>query len=186
MSPAEPPAEPLAESAVDPLAVRALKAFGRVLLRVPRPIGFLPPLLWACAIFFGSSQPAPKVSVPGFAGGLLENSAHAVEYGILAALLCLCARRTSGWVVLDRKTVAWIVALIAVYASSDEWHQSFVPHRDASVYDVITDIMGAISTLACIDALSKSQRSGRILARRCLVGFAICIAAATLATLEPW
>lgn len=173
-------------SPAEPAAVRALRAFGRGLLRVPRSLGFVPPLLWAGLIFFGSSQPSPKIGPTGIAGPVIENFAHAVEYGIFASLIALCVRREAGWVVLERASVAWILVFIAVYAASDEWHQSFVPNRDATIYDVITDISGAASTLACIDALGRARDAGRVLAVRFVTGLAICLAAATLATFEPW
>jgi VanZ family protein len=42
-------------------------------------------------------------------------------------------------------SVAWSV----IYALSDEWHQSFVPSRSASVADVIIDAIAAVcGTLA--------------------------------------
>ena len=164
--------------------IRGLRAFGRGLLRIPRRYGFVPPVLWAALIFYGSSHPAPSIAAPGIAGGVIENCAHAVEYGIFAALLALCARRRSGWVELDRATLGWIVVIVVLYAASDEWHQSFVPHRDASVYDVITDIVGGVSTLACIDALGEG-RTGRF-PLRFVLGFAASLAAAVLATIEPF
>ena len=177
---------PIEPGPLEPVSIRALRAFGRMLLRVPRSLGFVPPLLWAGLIFFGSSQPAPKVGVPGIAGGVIENLAHAVEYGILAALLALCVRRERGWVVLGRASVAAILVICAVYAASDEWHQSFVPNRDATIYDVITDVCGAASTLACIDAIGRASSAGRTLAVRFATGLLVCLAAATLATFEPW
>jgi hypothetical protein len=169
---------------VDSAAIRGLRAFGRTLLRIPRRIGFVPPILWAALIFYGSSHPAPSIAAPGFAGGWIENCGHAVEYGIFAALLALCARRTPGWVDLDRRAVGWILAVIVLYAASDEWHQSFVPHRDASVYDVITDIVGGASTLACIDALGE-DRAGKRFWLRFAIGVVACLAAGALATIEP-
>ncbi len=165
--------------------IRALRALGRGLLRIPRRVGFVPPILWAALIFYGSSHPAPTIAAPGIAGGVIENCGHAVEYGIFAALLALCAKRTSGWIDLDRATVRWIVAVIVLYAASDEWHQSFVPHRDASVYDVITDIVGGVSTLACIDALGEGRAASRF-TLRFVLGFAASLGAAVLATIEPF
>ena len=165
--------------------IRGLRAFGRGLLRIPRRFGIVPPILWAALIFYGSSHPAPSIAAPGITGAVIENCGHAVEYGIFAALLALCARRTSGWIVLDRATVGWIVAAVVVYAASDEWHQSFVPHRDASVYDVITDVVGGVSTLACIDALGEGRAAGRF-TLRFVIGFAASLAAAVLATIEPF
>ena len=180
MAGAEPP-----RPGVAPPTVRALRALGRGLLRVPRRLGILPPLAWAGLIFLGSAQPSPSIGATGIAGPVVENFAHAVEYGILAALLVLLAPRREGWVALDRGTVGWILAVVLVYAASDEWHQSFVPHRDASVYDVITDVVGAASTLACIGALGRTREAGRIFSLRFAVGLACCVAAAILATLEP-
>jgi hypothetical protein len=165
--------------------IRALRAFGRGLLWIPRRYGFVPPILWAALIFYGSSHPAPSIAAPGITGAVIENCGHAVEYGIFAALLALCARRTAAWIVLDRATLGWIVAVIVLYAASDEWHQSFVPHRDASVYDVITDVVGGVSTLACIDALGE-RRDARRFTLRFALGFAASLAAGVLATIEPW
>ena len=36
------------------------------------------------------------------------------------------------------------VAIVMVYGLSDEFHQSFVPMRDASIYDVFADIIGGM------------------------------------------
>ena len=36
----------------------------------------------------------------------------------------------------------FIAVLILSYPILDEWHQSFVPGRDSSVYDAMTDYMG--------------------------------------------
>jgi VanZ family protein len=39
---------------------------------------------------------------------------------------------------------AWTIALATLYAFSDEWHQSFLPSRTASLVDVMIDSFGAI------------------------------------------
>ena len=164
--------------------VRALRSLGRVLLLVPRRFGFLPPFLWAVLIFLGSSQPSPTIGAPGLVPPVIENFAHAVEYGIFAALLALLLPRREGWVALDRASILLILVFVLLYAASDEWHQSFVPNRDASVYDVITDVAGAAATLACIDALGR-EKAGGIFTFRFAIGLAVCLAAAILATVEP-
>ena len=41
------------------------------------------------------------------------------------------------------RRAASAIAIAAIYAASDEWHQSFVPSRSASVVDVVIDCVGA-------------------------------------------
>jgi VanZ family protein len=153
---------------------------------VPRRWGFVPVLLWAGSLFFLSSRPAPSIGGGGAVGGLIENFGHALLYGVFAVCLALLVPRMRDergeWVVLRPGTTAAILAFVLLYAASDEWHQSFVPERDASVYDVITDLVGASATLACIAAIGSRKRPGRTLALRFVVGLAACLGAAALAT----
>jgi VanZ family protein len=57
---------------------------------------------------------------------------HAIEYGILAALLLRATRRAP---------VSLLSA--ALYGVSDEVHQYFVPGRSASPFDWLADLTGA-------------------------------------------
>jgi VanZ family protein len=86
--------------------------------------------------------------------------AHAWEYGVLALL----AWRALGRPAIDgfrpwiwgRAGRAWLIA--AVYAASDEWHQSFVPSRGAAVGDVVIDAIGAAMALALLSLVARSLR----------------------------
>jgi VanZ family protein len=49
----------------------------------------------------------------------------------------------------------------AVFAASDEFHQSFVPVRTASVKDAMIDICGAAIALALCVALRRRRRAAR-------------------------
>jgi VanZ family protein len=69
--------------------------------------------------------------------------AHLVVYGTLGAMLergLPVGRARFRW------TAAWIVA--TGYGVSDELHQSTVDGRDASVFDVATDAVGAAAGIA--------------------------------------
>lgn len=72
---------------------------------------------------------------------LLRKTGHVTEYAILGALLFRAIRADrTGW------TARWALAAIAIaalYAASDEWHQSFVATRTPSVWDVLLDTAGA-------------------------------------------
>ncbi len=73
----------------------------------------------------------------------IRKMAHLTEYAVLGALLWRALR---GSFSATRNgllaTVAFLVA--AVFAASDEFHQSFIPSRTASPRDVMIDICGVI------------------------------------------
>lgn len=102
---------------------------------------WLPVVVWAGLIFALSS-------VPGLDSGLswdfaLRKLAHGAEYALLGALL---ARAVAGLPAL------W---LGIAYAVSDELHQSLVPGRAASLFDVGVDSVGV---LVGILALRRIER----------------------------
>jgi len=84
---------------------------------------------------------------------------HFVTFGILAALLwrALAAAHPGRW---RWSTAGLALAGAAAYAVSDEIHQSFVPTRVGSGFDVVIDTLGALCALACI-RLAVRLRPGR-------------------------
>ncbi len=44
-----------------------------------------------------------------------------------------------------------------VYAATDEYHQSFVPGRSSSVWDVLIDGLGVLLTLALLSLLLERR-----------------------------
>lgn len=48
--------------------------------------------------------------------------------------------------------------LTILYALSDEWHQSFVKGRSASISDVLIDTTGAVIATSILAYLSKSKK----------------------------
>ncbi len=93
---------------------------------------------WAAAIFWASSQPQPRF-VPE---GLLvhDKLLHAGAYALLAGLVggALATRAPA------LRAIALAVLVAAAYGATDEWHQSFVPGRDADPLDWAADASGAI------------------------------------------
>jgi len=161
-----------------------LRRAGRGLLRVPRGWAWLPPLGWAGLIFVLSSQRAPLGDFPGTGfGALLGNLAHAFEYGVLFLLLVPLLRRSGGWVVWGPAS-SWAPAvLVFAYAVSDEFHQSRVPGRDASVLDLCTDLAGIVSVYWVVRRLEDQELGSRelkVLLIRALLLCVLCAGAATL------
>jgi VanZ family protein len=91
---------------------------------------WLPVVAWAALIFAFSSVPDLGTGLGGW-DLVLRKLAHAAEFAVLGALLVRATRR------------AWIAfALGALYAVSDELHQSVVPGRLGSPVDVAIDAAG--------------------------------------------
>jgi VanZ family protein len=88
---------------------------------------------------------------------VLRKLGHLTEYAILAALLWRALRATLRPVSrLSIGTIALITS--ALFAVSDEFHQSFVATRTASENDVLIDICGAIVGLAISWIFSRRKR----------------------------
>jgi VanZ family protein len=86
---------------------------------------------------------------------VIRKLGHLTEYAILATLIWRALRSAESW---KRSTlILFTVSLVgcAVFAGSDEFHQSFVPSRTSSVNDVIIDICGAAIALAICVALAS-------------------------------
>jgi VanZ family protein len=121
---------------------------------VPR---WSPALLIMLIIFLFSSQPASEL--PDFARAdiLIKKGGHVIGYAILAFAYwyALGLQRGKRW-------LAWLLALL--YAATDEFHQSFVPGRYASIWDVLIfdNLGGAISLwVAGIRNQAAHRRTGQ-------------------------
>ena len=77
---------------------------------------------------------------------IVRKAAHFTEYAVLA-LLAARAFLGSSREMLRRRWFLASLALVVVYALSDEYHQRFVPTRTGSVYDSLIDISGAHGAL---------------------------------------
>ena len=108
----------------------------------------------------GFVEPAIHWLLPALSPGavrkihfLIRKCGHITEYALLASLLWR-AIRSAGEDGPDLRgdaaaaLFAWLLATL--YAATDEFHQSFVPSRGASVEDVMIDATGAFCGLALI------------------------------------
>ena len=125
-----------------------------------RVSAWAPAVAWAVVIFFFSTEELAakhtgswlesilRLFLPSLSPQIFEvlhvtlrKLAHVGEYFVLALLVDHGWRRGSrlrpGWAPL----AAFFVA--AVYSLTDEWHQTFVPSRTASLFDCGFDSVGA-------------------------------------------
>lgn len=92
-------------------------------------------------IFFFSHQPGDSLHLPSVPPGL-DKIGHLFAYGLLAltVLWFLGSAKQAILSVVALKTVIFCL----LYGITDEWHQSFVPLRSVSTFDLMADLTGAI------------------------------------------
>lgn len=87
----------------------------------------------------------------------IRKAAHVAEFGVFSIAVFHGVRGDRyGW----RPEWALITLLIAVgYAGLDEWHQSFVPTREARFRDVLIDSTGALLAQVLVWGYAKLHRN---------------------------
>ena len=92
---------------------------------------------------------------------ITRKAGHFTEYAVLAFL----ARRafiTSSRAFLQRYWFQLGLLLVVIYGLLDEFHQSFVPSRTASIYDSIIDVAGGFTVLLIFSLYGKNHREREI------------------------
>jgi VanZ family protein len=144
---------------------------------------WLPSLLWILVIYGASSDsesarhssriiaPIVRWLFPHVSETELDlvilvfrKCAHLTEYAALAVLLWRAmwkpARRDPrpwSW-----RTAGLAILIVAVYAATDEIHQTFVPSRQGSVRDVVLDTSGALAGMLVAAAIYKWRARQRV------------------------
>ena len=138
---------------------------------------WLPVAVWAGVIFLFSNAAFSSPHTAGFFGPwlsrftpeitpeqietlhhLMRKLGHWVEYFVLS-LLFARAVRNDGPSLLRETWALWTIAFVVVSAAGDEFHQSFVPTRSASVGDVLIDSFGGLCGVFWI--YLRDRRAGR-------------------------
>lgn len=89
----------------------------------------------------------PDLHTPQVRNIAFDKAAHFVEYALFAFLTF---RSFSNWDWMNRLGRGCIFAalFLTLFAVFDEFYQSLIPGRFASVYDVFADLCGALLVLA--------------------------------------
>jgi VanZ family protein len=112
---------------------------------------WLPVVLWAGVLFFASALSGPEL---GEVGRIPDWITHGSAYAVFGLLVGRALAGGFGRPLGSSLVLATVLAC-TLYGISDEFHQSFVPGRDASAGDVAKDLGGAL-----LGALGK-RRMGR-------------------------
>ena len=147
---------------------------------MPRNKYLLAVILWMSVIFLFSTElfsssntsrflgPALAALFPSLTADqldifhlLLRKFGHWSEYALLGMLLM---HAVSGQFPLWQKNRQCIYALViaTLYAASDEWHQSLVPSRSASITDVLIDSFGALCAVIWYGRQQRNADSSRL------------------------
>lgn len=140
---------------------------------------YLPLVLWLGLIFFASTGEFSAANTSLIIGPLLHwlfphiseasvnqvhfivrKLAHFTEYAVLA-LLAVRAFIHSSHESIKRHWFLLSLLLVIVYAFSDEFHQSFVSSRTASIYDSLIDTSGGLTAIIIYSI--RRRRARRIL-----------------------
>ncbi len=99
---------------------------------------WIPVLAYAGLIFYLSSRAWPTPSMLPLGA---DKVVHVLMYAVLGFSL-LWALRSTG-LKYSRYAVLIAASIAALYGALDEFHQSFVPGRNASIYDFVADGIGS-------------------------------------------
>jgi VanZ family protein len=137
-----------------------------------------PPIIWMSMIFCFSTDMFSGANTgsllwkvvsfiyPGATQELFDSihfsvrkAGHLTEYAVLALLLFRAFRsgaqnRWRRWWALSSLLVAFL------YASLDEYHQTFTRHRSGSIYDSMIDASGGVVAMALLWLLSHGAHKG--------------------------
>jgi VanZ family protein len=140
---------------------------------------WLPVLVWMCVIFSASSDrmsfghssriigPLVRWLFPHLSDEAVHaivvcvrKCAHLAEYAVLALLLWRALRKpptpkAPRW---QWSKAGFVLALVAFYAATDEFHQAFVPSREGSVRDVLLDTFGGALGLFFLWAMGRWRK----------------------------
>ena len=129
---------------------------------------YLPLVAWLAFISFASSDnfnagntsriigplilwlfPNTSPETLGVVHFTMRKIAHFTEYAILG-FLAARAFRTSPRPAIRQRWFLICATLVVIYALLDEYHQSFVPSRTASIFDSMIDIAGGLTALLIV------------------------------------
>ena len=149
-----------------------------IVFRSPRLWRYGPLILWAAFIFVASTRlmsasntttilrPVMLWLFPNISEAtlnlihfMIRKAGHFSEYAIFA-LLAARAFRTSSRELLRKRWFWASLSLVVIYALGDEFHQSFVPSRTASIYDSMIDTFGGLTALALL-TIRKHRSHGQ-------------------------
>ena len=119
-------------------------------------VRYLPSIIWMVIIFYFSSRQTTGIGGDSYWWRFfILKSFHIIEYGVLAILLFIATSKYN-----------YSLFIGVLYAISDEFHQSIVPGRTATLRDIFFDISGIFLGLLIISLLLKITKINKFLVQK--------------------
>lgn len=112
-----------------------------------RVLSWLPVIAYSGLIWWLSSQ---ALDIPTHRFPFRDKGVHFIEYGVLAFLMTHAVRRTWPRARFGLATAWWLTVALGL---SDELHQAYVPGRNADIYDLLADALGAFAAVTLYGVL---------------------------------
>ena len=101
-------------------------------------------IAWMMLIFYFSSQPDLKSSLPNLWDLIFRKIAHILEFTVLTYFLI---KAFSNYSISKKKILIFPFIIAIIFAISDELHQTFVSGRCGAIKDVFIDSIGVVLCL---------------------------------------
>ena len=101
-------------------------------------------IIWMMVIFYFSSQPDLKSSLPNLWDLIFRKIAHILEFTVLTYFLI---KAFSNYNISIKKILIFSFIVAVGFAISDELHQTFVNGRCGAIKDVFVDSAGILFCL---------------------------------------
>lgn len=116
-----------------------------------------PAILWALLLFAASSIPSeefPRLSI--FSQDKLLHISAYFGFGLVLYRAIMYQQR---FLWLKQHAKLAVIVCAALYAVSDEFHQSFVPGRSMDHWDLVADVLGATILVLAVTVYQRLRRA---------------------------
>jgi VanZ family protein len=125
------------------------------ILRKNRSLRWAAVVAWMGLIFYLSAQSRLPNVMPYEWPQIQDVLGHFTVYAVLAVLVWWALRGAG-----IRRPFLWALVVTVLYSFTDESHQSFVPNRHPDVFDLATDLVGAVTALLIVWWLGACRERG--------------------------
>ena len=109
-------------------------------------------ILIAIEIFFFSSLPG----VAGVGGNpWIARAYHFIVFFLFSFFVLIAIK---GKKKIKASYIFAVLLISVLYALLDEFHQIFVPGRDANIVDILTDTLGIVSSLTVYSFINRKKK----------------------------
>ena len=119
---------------------------------------WIPVAIWMILIFLMSNRTSLKASYFDPLDFVIKKTAHVTEYAILLILLFRAFYQSWRKKFDINKLENYAIIITQIYAISDEWHQSHIAGRTATIRDMFIDFVGVMIGVIIIKLIKEHKK----------------------------